>query len=312
MCERPFPIVPILSPFVVMALAVACAPVAEASEREQEPAPPAKVYEPIEGGSFVVGPDRPVTVFVPDSYDPMEALPLVLLLHGYGVTGAQMDSVLGFRAFANDNRFITAYPDGTIDSDGSTFWNATETCCDFEGTGVDDSAFLRSVVEEAQDTAHIDPARIFVLGHSNGGFMAQRLGCDHADLFSVVVSIAGATTTQDTCAPSEGIAVLAVHGTNDGTIAYDGGQFGPGLRYPSAPETAAAWAARNACAPDPVDGGALDLETIAGEETRVQRFVDCEDNGAVELWTVSGGTHVPRGNADYLSVLLDFMTTHAR
>ena len=106
--------------------------------------------------------------------------------------------------------------------------------------------------------------------------------------------------------------MLAVHGTNDETIAYEGGELAPGFSYPGAQQTAAAWAERNACAPAPVDGGALDLETLAGEETTVERFVECEEDGAVELWTVTGGTHVPSGNANYLSTVLDFMTTHAR
>jgi poly(3-hydroxybutyrate) depolymerase len=121
---------------------------------------PEKVYEPIEGGSFTVGEDaRPVTVFVPDAYDPDVAMPFVLLLHGYGLSGEQMDGALGFAAFAEASSFIYASPTGLIDSSGGYFWNATDACCDFEGTNVDDSSFLRAIVDDAAEIAHIDPAR---------------------------------------------------------------------------------------------------------------------------------------------------------
>lgn len=280
---------------------------------DDDDAPPEKVYEPIEGGAFTVGNDaRPVTVVVPDAYDPTAPMPFVLLLHGYGVSGAQMESLLDFTNFAEANAFLYASPSGTLDASGEEFWNATDACCDFGGTNVDDSSFLRAIVDDAREIANIDPARIFVLGHSNGGFMAQRLACDHADVFAAAVSIAGATSLTDVCAPSEPIAVLAVHGTNDETIAYNGGSLGPGLVYPGAVETAAAWAERNGCDATTVDVGTVDIETIAGAETSVQRHEGCDEGGAAELWTTEGGTHVPRGNADYLPELLEFMTTHAR
>ncbi len=271
-----------------------------------------RVYEPIDDGAFLVGEDpRSVAVFVPGDYDPQEALPFVFLLHGYGFTGRAMDDLLDFKAFADANRFIYARPEGTVDGNGSQFWNASAACCDFDGTGVDDSAFLRSVVEAAQQIAHIDPARIWVIGHSNGGFMAHRLACDHADVFAAVISIAGATTT-GACDPSEPVAVLQIHGTSDGTIAYAGDSFGPGLGYPGAVETASLWAERNDCDAATVAGGELDLETIAGAETTVQRHEGCPSGGAAELWTVAGGGHVPNGNASYLPTLLDFLQAHAR
>jgi polyhydroxybutyrate depolymerase len=292
---------------LVVAALASCAPTVE---EEEDPPPPEKVFEPIEE-SFVVGGEREVTVFVPDDYDPQEPLPFLFLLHGYGVTGPQMDSLIGLRAFANANRIIYAAPSGLIDRDGNPFWNATEACCDFYGTDVDDSAYLRSVVEEAQEIANIDAARIFIIGHSNGGFMAHRLACDHADLFTGIVSVAGASTV-GACEPSRGIAVLQIHGTNDTTILYDGGNVAPGVSYPGAQETAALWATRNECDPTPVDVGSIDLETIAGDETSIKRFEGCREEGAVELWTVAGGSHVPNGNLDYLSFLFAFLQDHAR
>jgi polyhydroxybutyrate depolymerase len=300
---------------LLVAALASCAPDVAPSPPDDagQDGPPAHVYGPIEGGAFFVGDDqREANVIVPGDYDPTEPLPFVLLLHGYGITGAQMDQLTGFRAFANQERVIYASPDGTVDSQGENFWHANATCCDFDGTNVDDAAFLRGIVLEAAETANIDPARVFVLGHSNGGFMAHRLACDSADLFTAIVSIAGATTT-DGCEPSEGVAVLQVHGTADATIAYAGGSFAPGFSYPGAEQTAQLWAARNACAETPTAGGALDLESgLAGAETTVARYEDCESGGAAELWTSEGGGHVPNANASWLPTLYGFLADHPR
>jgi predicted esterase len=35
-----------------------------------------------------------------------------------------------------------------------------------------------SVIEGARELAPIAPGRVFVVGHSNGGFMAHRMACD--------------------------------------------------------------------------------------------------------------------------------------
>ena len=290
-----------------------CAPVDETpgDDDDDNDETPAKVFEPLEA-TFTVVADRAATVVVPPSYDPEVPMTFVLLLGGYGVSGPQMESLLDFRNFAAANEFMYSSPSGKVDGSGAPFWNATDACCDFEGTDVDDSAYLRAIVDEVREIANIDPARIFVLGHSNGGFMAQRLACDHADVFAAAVNIAGATSLTDACVPSKGVAVLTVHGTNDETIAYNGGDLGGGLIYPGAVETAAAWAQRNECNTTTVEVGTIDIETITGAETSVERYEGCAEGGASELWTTRGGTHVPNGNVDYLPKLLEFMTTHAR
>jgi len=43
----------------------------------------------------VGGEERPVDVYVPPSYDGSTAMPLVILLHSYTITGAFAESVFG-------------------------------------------------------------------------------------------------------------------------------------------------------------------------------------------------------------------------
>ena len=70
----------------------------------------------------------PVVVHVPPSYDPAVPAPLILLLHGYGSSGAQQEAYMQFTPLSDEFGFLYAYPDGTRDANGYRFWNATDAC----------------------------------------------------------------------------------------------------------------------------------------------------------------------------------------
>jgi polyhydroxybutyrate depolymerase len=197
-----------------------------------------------------VGGERPAAVNAPSDYDPSREYPVVLLLHGYGASGAAQDLFLGVSALADDLDFIAVVPDGTVDAGGSRFWNGTNACCNFGGVEVDDVAYLRGLIEELDDSYRIDAGRVYALGHSNGGFMSYRLACEASETFVAIASLAGAAFADPgDCVPAEfPVSVLQVHGTLDETIGYDGGTLGgrDGVRYPSAARSAstmgrAAW-----------------------------------------------------------------------
>ena len=136
----------------------------------------------------------PVTVHVPPSYDPDVPMPLVMLLHGLNPWGGQgLEDYWQFTPLADQFGFLYLYPDGTVDSGGNRFWNATDACCDFDGTGVDDSGYLRDLMDEIELQLNVDPRRVYVGGHSNGGFMSYRMACDHAETIAAIMSLAGAT-----------------------------------------------------------------------------------------------------------------------
>jgi polyhydroxybutyrate depolymerase len=258
--------------------------------------------------------DRPRDVFVPSSYDGSVAVPLVVLLHGYTTSGDMAESYLGLQPLAEERGFLYAHPDGSKDKSGLRFWNATDACCNLFSSNVDDSAKLMTLIESVQKAYNVDVKRIYVVGHSNGGFMSYRMACDHADRIAAVVSIAGATFADPTkCMPSEPVNVLQIHGTADQVIDYEGGLI-EGHAYPSAQATAATWASYNGCLATPeVSADPLDLEaTIAGTDTAVSVYSDCRAGGAVELWTVDGGSHVPSISSTFSSRIIDFLYAHPK
>jgi polyhydroxybutyrate depolymerase len=262
----------------------------------------------------VVDAARPFDVVVPSSYDGTTPMPLVLLLHGYTSTGDAQESYFQIGTLAEQRGFLYVHPNGTTDSRGLGFWNATDACCNFDGSPVDDSAYLAAVIAQVQAQYAVDSQRIFLVGHSNGGFMSYRMACDHADLIAAVVSLAGATFSDPSrCAPSEPVSVLQIHGTDDEVVAYAGGSFfGP--TYPSAEQTAASWAAYDGCATTPEQtADRYDVvSTLDGDETTSEHFTDCPAGIAVELRTMQAGTHVPPLSTTFATQVIDFLFAHPK
>jgi len=287
--------------FALIPALVACAPAVEAPVCK----PSAKV---------TFGRDRPVEVVVPSLYDPCAPAGLVLLLHGLGAGGALQSAFFDMPRLADEASMLFLAPDGTPMSDGTPFWNATDACCDFERIGTDDVAYLTWLVAEVSAEYNVDPKRVFLVGHSNGGFMSYRLACERADLFAGVVSLAGATWLDPArCSPSEPVSVLQIHGTLDDTVFYAHDEAS-GQGFPGAVETVTQWAAYDGCAgPRGPGGAAVDVDTsVAGNEGVRTRFAECPDGIDVELVTLEAGGHVPAVGQGFRVLVRDFLLGHSK
>jgi len=256
-----------------------------------------------------------VPLYIPEGYDPETPAPLIVLLHGYAATGLLQEFYLRLRPLADELGFLYAYPDGTTDRVGLHFWNATDACCDEFGSEVDDSTYLKSLIRQIRSQCNVDKRRIGLIGHSNGGFMAYRMACDHARLISAVASFAGATYDDpDDCAPAEPVHVLQVHGTADDRILYEGGRIF-GTRYPGAEETTEIWADYNGCAIEPEDQPQRmnSVRNVAGPETVLTTVgARCEEGGSSELWTIRRGPHIPLITSEFREALAGWVVEHPK
>ncbi|MFI2105120.1 alpha/beta hydrolase family esterase [Isoptericola sp. NPDC019693] len=254
---------------------------------------------------------RPVEVQVPPGYDATVPVPLLVVLHGFGSDPARADALLGLREEALARGVLYALPEGTEGPDGRRFWNASDACCGVDRAGVDDSAYLAQVIRTLAATYAVDPDGVAVAGYSNGGFMAYRTACDHADLVAVAVSVAGAMPAQDgACRPSRPVSVVQVHGTDDPVIRAGGG-LRDGHVYPGAAESAAAWARLDGCATTPATALARrDLDSaVRGAETTVTTWRGCADDTSVALWSIAGADHAPALAPAFATAVLDVVTS---
>lgn len=279
-------------------------------------AAPTTTAETVPASWFV---EHPYTLVVPDAASSGDPLPLVVLLHGYGANKEIQLGYFGLEPLALDRGFLLAVPDGDTNALGQQYWNATDSCCsggDPEGEP-NHVAILRALIDDVARQHAVDPDRVYLIGHSNGGFMSYRMACDASDVVAAVVSLAGATWADASrCNPESPVSVLQIHGTADETILYDGGQI-LGVPYPSAAATVGQWASFDGCdAPsDPImhDDLTLDLEaTIEAPETAVYGVSGCPDGVDVQLWTINGGSHIPSFTTDFASGAIDFLLAHSK
>ena len=235
------------------------------------------------------------------------------MLHGYGATGAIEEAYLKFTAAADGHRMLYAYADGTPNARGSRFWNATDACCDPDHQ-VDDSAYISAIIADVEAKHPVDPKRVYLLGHSNGGFMSYRMACEHSDTIAAIASIAGATWADTSkCTPKHGVPILEIHGTGDQTIKYDGGSTGFGT-YPGATTTVATWAGYNGCAPtaDPSPPTPPAIEDNLPPATVTSYSKHCRDGAVVELWTQPEGVHIPPFSATFPEQVVTFLLAHPK
>jgi len=262
------------------------------------------------GGGLVAA--RPYALMVPTGYHASTAVPLLILLHGYGASGAIEEGYLKLGPLAEAQTFLYATPNGTVDQGGRRFWNATDACCNLYGSSVDDVAYLGAVIDDVQSKYNVDSKRIYFVGHSNGGFMAHRLACELSPRIAGIVSLAGAQWENlSRCMPTDRVAVLEIHGTADATIPYDGGAIGQSP-FPSAPVTISDWAALNGCGAIDNSAPNLDIESaLPGAETSVTSYDNCP-GGAAVLWTINGGSHIPSLQPTWPSVIYGFLSAHPK
>ena len=253
---------------------------------------------------------RPYALSVPA--DVNAPLPLIILLHGFGANADAQDLILPFSKDVSARRFFYALPNGTVDRDGKRFWNATEACCDYGSLKIDDVAFLRAVIADVKANHPVDPKKVFAIGHSNGGFMALRLACDASDDVTAVVSLAGSAFVDPLACPSgRPVSVLAIHGTADDTVLFNGGSTQTGS-YPSAARTVTQMAARNGCTGQRVPTGSSDFLDDARAETKREATAGCPPGGLADLWTVEGAGHLPIFNDAFRTAVLDWLDGAAR
>jgi polyhydroxybutyrate depolymerase len=249
-----------------------------------------------------------VDPLVPVDFDPASPTPLVIFLHGYGASGAANNLLFALSDEVDPRGFVLLLPNGTVDEEGSQFWNGTDRCCDHFNTGVDDVAYLSSLIEEAQ--ARYTISHVGVMGHSNGAYMTHRFACDRANVVDAFASLAGATWQDASqCEPDATVAALEMHGTEDPDVLIDG-EPGDDERpaYPGSVETIARWAALNGCDPTPQAGENQDFSRdVAGAETEVTRHPTCNEGGTAELWTIVDEGHVPAFNDAWRTALFDHL-----
>ncbi len=157
---------------------------------------------------------------------------LLVVLHGGGGSGEQVSDnnkspLAVFNKIADEKNVIVVYPTATKDNTGKNGWNDCRSD-DTSKNGVDDSAFLASLIRELSGNLGISKSQVFVSGHSNGAMMSFRMALEHSDLIGAIATSAGNIAKSPVAgACSEGpktpIPVFMTHGSQDTFVPPEGG-----------------------------------------------------------------------------------------
>ncbi len=217
--------------------------------------------------------------------------PVVFVLHGAMGTADQVQAYLGVNAVADREGFVAVYPQGE-----NNRWNdgrPADLKAGKQSSNADDVSFLNGLADALAAEGVADPAKTYVVGVSNGGFLALALACSEEARFAgfgaVIASMPKAALAA--CKPSRAAPVVMINGTEDQLVRFDGGpgKFGISGNAPPA-DVAKHFAALAGCAG--ADDIALpDADVRDGTTVTQRRWTGCKPGGGVEFYTVKGGGH---------------------
>jgi poly(3-hydroxybutyrate) depolymerase len=165
------------------------------------------------------GREMPYHLYVPASYDPKVGAPLVVALHGYGGNQDYFFAVVkdlqalcdryGYLFVAPMGYSVSGWygapmsvPGGPPPASG----NAPARPLPPPQTGTPEEQLrerqwseqdVMNVVALVRKEHKVDPARVYLMGHSMGGFGAWYLGAKHAEIWAAVAPMSGTTATHD-------------------------------------------------------------------------------------------------------------------
>lgn len=232
---------------------------------------------------------RTAVVHEPPGLPPGPA-PVVIGLYGRGEGIDHFRASLHLDATADRERFRVVYPDA-IDKEWSYGRPIERPMPTVNGQPADDLGFIGLLIDNLIAAKRADPARIYVTGASRGGLMTFTVACALADRIAAAAPlIAGMTEYQrDACRPAKAMPIVAVAGTNDRNLFYDGWLFPLG-RLLSVSETMEYWRTQNGCTKE---NGKVVQHRAPSDQTHIWRidWTECSSGASLRLYRVNGGGH---------------------
>ena len=166
------------------------------------------------------GVEREYIIHVPENLN--QDSPIVFVIHGYTGSAEGIAAYTGMNSIAEREGFIAVYPQGTIDSNGNTFFNVGYEFND--DSPINDVSFIRELVRSVSQEFNLKRKKAFATGMSNGGDMSYLLACTSSDLFKAVAPVAGVLMKglKDSCELSSPVPIFEIHGTADKISLFEG------------------------------------------------------------------------------------------
>ena len=180
---------------------------------------------------------------------------LVMVLHGAGSEGTRYLDLQGWGELARQEGIIVVAPDAVANDpsrparfrDNPRIWNSGKPRPGELRSQLDESAFLQLILDDLRRRgAVIDPARRYLVGHSNGAALTWKLLAEEPERWSAGVTVAGGLVNLPSRHPPIR-PLLAIFGDQDPLVPLAGGEtallWGARRENPPVFETLGRWAA---------------------------------------------------------------------
>ena len=267
-------------------------------------------------GSIIVDDiERTYHLYIPNTYDGKKPIPLLIVLHGGGGNGKNMEektTLSGFDELAEKEGFIVVYPDAI-----EGHWNdgRNDPYSYSAQHNIDDVGFISALINHLEKKYCIDKKRVYVTGMSNGGMMAFRLACELSDKISAIATVAASMPENlyNNCTPTGSISVLMIHGTDDPIVPWNGGYvhiFGKNRgRVVSINQTVEFWVIHNNCTLQTNKTYLPDVDPNDGTRVWKIEYVNEKTGVKVVLYGIDGGGHTwPDGKKQFPDIIVGRMS----
>ncbi|MBK9152588.1 MAG: T9SS type A sorting domain-containing protein [Saprospiraceae bacterium] len=239
----------------------------------------ADAQQTITGSIQHKGLNRSYRLRLPAGHNTQQSIPLVFNLHGFTSNATQQELYSGMNAVADTARFAVCYPNGV-----ATSWNVGWTF----GSTADDVGFISALIDDLVSKYNFDTRRIYACGMSNGGFMSFRLACELSNKIAAVASVTGSVAPGRlmSCNPGRPVPVMAVHGTADDVVLYNGSAINLPIE-----QVVRFWVEHNQCSEEYDFFAFPDINTTDNSTAESYSYTDCDEDAEVLFIKINGGGH---------------------
>jgi len=225
---------------------------------------------------------------------------LIFVLHGSTGTPevAQLSTGHQFDKLADESKdAIIVYPAGY-----HKYWNDCRKVATYDAKkqNIDDVAFFGKMIAYFKERYHIDTARVFAVGHSNGGHMCYKLAKEKPEWFKGVAAISASLPVDennDCYDAHQPVSVLVMNGTSDPINPFNGGEVvaGDGQKrgaVRSTDQTIQYWIENDSCNAAPTITNFPDLDASDNSTAAAYLYQNAMTGKQVELVKITNGGHV--------------------
>lgn len=229
---------------------------------------------------------------------------LIIMLHAVKTSANFMNLYYPLATYVNDYNFNLIIPSGSKNRKGKRYWNAGEACCDFYDDGADDLLYLDKLISYYKEK--YGSQKIYLVGHSNGAFMANYYACHGKHPIQGFFSFAGnpAGPLKD-CKNFSNLKAIHAHGQSDSYVPYFGGELRNGGHNSIPVSTYLADYQKTL--------GCSDFEFKAkrnftlnkpGKDFNLYESKRCANKNKLIFWDHFDGGHIPRFNNQYFKEII--------